>query len=165
MHRSVAGSRSRERTVPSIARSLDGSTEHFMAHPRSRPHGPDDAVLTTPVQGSAIREDRSSHPRLAGLRRAASLRLGKGASFGLGQARVPTDAPLSLHRANERRLPRQRQGSHRAARLRRAWRTLEHAMADDPRGEGKGPVGGERLRSVGDLSPRRLAYLRRSLTR
>src|SRR6516225_2415325 len=46
------------------------------------------------MQGSTIREDRSSHPRLAGsLPRAASLRFGKGASFGLGQARVPIDAP------------------------------------------------------------------------
>ena len=109
-----------------------------------------DALLTAQMQSSAIREDRSSHQRLAGrLHRAASLRFGKRASLNRGQARVPTDASVSRDRADERPLSRLRQGSHRAARVRRAGRTLKHAMADDPRGEGEGQVGGEGLRAVG----------------
>jgi hypothetical protein len=95
-------------------------------------------MLTTPVQDSAIREDRSSHPRVA------SLRLGKGASFGLGQARVPTDAPLSLHRANERRLPGYVKdhivplvcgGPDAVSNMQ--WRTIREARAKDKR-EAKG---------------------------
>jgi len=78
-------------------------------------------LLTAEMQGSAIHEDRSSRPPLAGyLRRAASLRFGKGAPISLGQARLPIDASLSRHRADERPMSRLRQGPHHAARVRRA---------------------------------------------
>jgi len=62
----------------------------------------------------------------------------KRASVRRGQARVPTDAPVSGDRADERPVPRLRQGPHRAARLWRSRRGFKHAMADNPRGEGKG---------------------------
>ena len=64
-------------------------------------------------------------------------RLGQRASIDLGQARVPTDAPVPGDRADERRVPRLRQGSHRAARLWWPPRGFKDALADNPGREGE----------------------------
>ena len=80
-----------------------------------------DALLTAQVQVLAIHADRSPHRRLASrLRRSSNLRFGQRASISRGQARVPANAPVPGDRADERRVPWLRQGSHRAARMRRA---------------------------------------------
>ena len=56
----------------------------------------------------------------------------------LVKTRVPTDAPMSGDRAHKRRMPQLREGPRPAARLWRPRRGLEHAVANDPRGESKG---------------------------
>jgi hypothetical protein len=57
-------------------------------------------------------------------------------------------APVPIDRADERRLSRLSEGSHKAARL---WRTrcgFEPPVANDPRCESQGPLGASGLRSI-----------------
>src|SRR5262249_17929139 len=131
------------RAIPSGETATNASSSAQITNGLESCFALNDAMLTTPVRGSAtvicrplyVSPPRSSREhveyltndllsrrsgRLAGpLRRPASRSLHERASIGLGQTRVPANAPVSIHRANERRLPRLGQRSHCAACLRR----------------------------------------------
>src|SRR5262249_43630869 len=94
----------------------------------------------------ALREEVWSRGRLCSRVRAGQA--APGAKFAA--------APLSGQRAQERRVPRLREGPCRAACVWRAGRTLEHAMADENRRESQGQMGTQAVRSAG--SPRSPRY-------
>src|SRR5580700_9479312 len=65
-----------------------------------------------------------------------------------GNTGISAGAPVPIDRADERRLSRLSEGSHKAARL---WRTrcgFEPPVANDPRCESQGPLGASGLRSI-----------------
>jgi hypothetical protein len=88
-----------------------------------------------------------------GTRRRNQLGFGARASIARSHAGIPVAASLPIDRAGDRQLSRLRQGSYRAACVRRRRRGSEYAVADRLRGASKGSMRDEGLQSITTALP------------